>query len=410
MQTDADNTNFSITPDESRRDPVLDMCTQENICGKSVSCVVYQCRLNGVRVAIKRLRPEYVNHPRYVAAYQKEFAIGQQLKHDALPTYRDLKVTFDEVYIVMDYVGGVRLDKFVCSPEGPKYFRQKENVHRFLKELLAVLAYMHHAGVVHSDLKPENIMLRHSDRAVMLIDLDKSYCDTLDLTHGGTPNMSAPLAAGKQPTVSKDLVAVGVILDWFNANVKGFPQKSIKKLRSRCNASGMTADTLLKLLNNDTKSYWWLWTTLFAGAVVVGSIIASRKLTVDPVISQPEAPVKTDTIVTVIQSETPQKPEIKIDFDASMASFIQEVNSANAELRSGELSDSEIADLIYKITDEYTATYGRCVASYKERHKQFPGGDVELMVAKASESSRASRLFQSFTQSASDTIAHRNPD
>lgn len=408
MQPHAENSDFTNASTESQIDPVIELCTKESICGKSASCTVYQSRLNNVRVAIKRLNEKFVSHPRYVAAYQKEFAIGQQLKHDALPTYRELKVSLNEVYIVMDYVDGVSVEEFVRTPEGRLYFKSRENVSRFLDELISVLSYMHRAGVVHCDLKPSNIMLRHSDRAVLLIDLDKSYSDTLDLTHGGTSGISAPLAIGERPTIHKDLAAVGVILDWLNANVKDFPRRAFMKLRSQCNACDATSDKLKRLLHIDNKSRWWIWIIMLVVGVAGATIIALQRPTAEHAPHQSEPMAKTDTIVTIVQPQSSSTPKPIIDFDTNMSSFIQEVNSATSELQSGRLSNSEIADLIYKITEDYTAAYGQCVAYAKERYKQIPGGEVEMAVAKASESSRASRLLQSFTKAAADTIASRD--
>lgn len=81
----------------------------DNICGEGGACIVYGMNLDGLRVAVKRLREDLRTLPGYAASYRKEFQIGQRLKHYALPTYRQLHDEIEDVYIVMDYVDGVSL-------------------------------------------------------------------------------------------------------------------------------------------------------------------------------------------------------------------------------------------------------------------------------------------------------------
>lgn len=71
--------------------------TPENICGEGATSVVYHMRLDGLRVAVKRLKAEQRGNPTCVAAYRKEYIIGRVLKHDSLPLYRELRADEDEV-------------------------------------------------------------------------------------------------------------------------------------------------------------------------------------------------------------------------------------------------------------------------------------------------------------------------
>lgn len=386
--------------------------SDDQVCGEGASCRVYQMRIDGVRVAVKRLKDEYLTHPTYRAAYRKEFAIGRQLKHDGLPIYRELKEGVDEVYIVMDFVDGISLEDFIATSEGKKYFNVEDNVHRFFLELLSVLGYLHRSGVVHCDLKPENIMLRHTDRGVMLLDLDKCYSDTLDLTHGGTAKISEPLGVGEHPTVHKDLSAIGYIIDWLNANIDGFPNKSLKRFREACNSKDATAETLQRSLNDDTRRSVWPWLTALLAIAAISVILALNLGTHHNNYEATPEP-KTDTIVTIIQSQPEMSsaintPELRIDFDGKMTSVIRDINAANEKLKASNLTDTEITSLIYSITETYTSGYRHCISEYKRTYPNVPGGDVELAVAKSSEASRVSRLFQEFTQAAADTIATRN--
>lgn len=415
--TNKSGADSSDTLIEDRPDSIAYGFKDANVCGESASCMVYRMHLGGLRVAVKRLKPEYRNHPLYIAAYQKEFQIGQQLKHDALPIYRELHEDKDELYIVMDYVDGISLEEFIDTRSGQEYFSSEDNVRRFLRELLNVTAYVHRSGVIHCDLKPANIILRHSDRSVMLIDLDKAYSDTLERTHGGTAHLSDPLAPDEQPTVEKDYRAIGRIVDIIAENVQHFPLTKFKQFRIACDKDGITAERLQRLLNISSSKKWWIVGIVCLLAIIATVVITMSRQTGKA--SAPETPViSKDTVVVQVpqQSVAPtepmsvQTPIIHIDVDSKMSAFIHSTDSAMTSLRSGTLANSEIQNLVLDLTTRYTSEYGNMVSNYKKEYPTSPGIDIELAVARASERSRALRLFQQFSQAASDTIQQRHPE
>lgn len=104
------SSNFGISTlgadlSDNPRGNISNWFTDANVCGESASCVVYRMRLDGAQVAVKRLKQGYRANPLYVAAYEKEYQIGRQLKHDALPVYREFHEDKDELYIIMEPVG-----------------------------------------------------------------------------------------------------------------------------------------------------------------------------------------------------------------------------------------------------------------------------------------------------------------
>lgn len=387
--------------------------TDANVCGESASCVVYRMHLGGLRVAVKRLKSEYRNHPTYIAAYQKEFQIGRQLKHDALPIYREFHEDKDELYIVMDYVDGISLEEFIGTKSGQEYFSSEDNIRRFLSELLNVTVYLHRSGVIHCDLKPANIILRHSDRGVMLIDLDKAYCDTLDRTHGGTVNMSDPLPADNKPTAYKDYRAIGRIVDEIARQVPHFPRSEFKKFIATCYQDGITAEQLQRLLKPSSGKKWWIIVAVCIIATTLTFLLNRKQETY--VSETPIANKDTVIIQTPVQSvdataEAPGVPQSpQIDFDGKMAAFIISADSAMFCLHSGTLTNPEINDIVLSITEKYTSAYGDIVSNYKKQYPAVSGIDIELAVGRASERSRSLRLLQQFTQEAADTIQGRQP-
>lgn len=244
--------------------------TDENICGEGATCVVYQMNLQGLHVAVKRLRDEYLDEPIHRAAFRKEFNIGRQLKHDALPTYRELNEDGDEIYIVMDFIDGVSLSKFIATEEGQRFFSSSENVRRFLLELVGVVGYLHRKGVIHCDIKPDNIMLRHSDRGLMLIDLDKAYSDTLDRTSGGTYGFSDLLESGEKPTAAKDFAAIGKVIDFIAANSSRFPVSVFKRFRDECNNPYTSVEKLCETLQPRSHRGLWIVGIMLISCIIIG--------------------------------------------------------------------------------------------------------------------------------------------
>lgn len=412
-------------------DPVAAGFKEENICGEGASCIVYRMNLDGLRVAVKRLKSEYLSSPQYIASYRKEYFTGLRLKHDALPVYRSLHNDMRETFIVMDYVDGVSAEDFIKTPEGKEYFRSTDNVRKFLRQLLDVVCYLHRSGVIHCDLKPANIMLRHSDRSVMLLDLDKSYCDIMDNTHGGTASVSAPLRTGEKPTAYKDFAAIGNIIDEIAGNVPEFPVRALRRFRNECLDKNTSGDRLAAALDHKSDrrllkatamltiliaiSVTLLWnrnaqdTTedFHRSAAVESSEIIAETPQLTP---QPEADATVDPTpgqqlppASSTYAYPSKQEEIVIDIDTPMAEFISKLETADSALKSG-ITRKQLSDLLSDLIAAHSAAYHGIIKDAKQRYPDIPGIDVELAVARALERSRAGRLYASFNEALSDSL------
>lgn len=406
--------------------------TEANICGASAACTVYRMRHDGLRVAVKRLKSEYLSNPLYVAAYRKEFMIGRRLKHDALPLYRDFHESPDDVYIIMDYVDGVRLDEFAGTEAGRAYFGSADNVRRFLEDLLNVTAYFHRSGVIHCDLKPANIMLRHSDMGVMLIDLDKAYTDTLDLTHGGTKNSSDPMEPGRRPTAQKDFAAIGMIIDFIDAAVPDFPKSSCVRFRRECGSGAANADRLKKALVPRNVSRFGL--VAGAAAIPVAMFLLSgyflmyrAKDKPEPVtVSSPRVmglpPEDEDTVAAVVQvaeikasvdtgrvdrPAADYHPELQItpaDIDKRFRHVMNKIENGYRKVRTESMTAYEITDMMQEIGRVYQAEYGNVRKVYCAEYPRLSPADVENALCVTYAKSETSRAYMAFMQECSDSV------
>jgi eukaryotic-like serine/threonine-protein kinase len=167
------------------------------------------------RVAVKVLRPD-LSASLGTDRFLREIEVAARLQHPAILPLHDSGQADGYVFYIMPYVEGESLrDRLARQHELPV-----EETARILSEVLDALAYAHGKGVIHRDIKPDNIML--SGRHALLLDFGvaKAVNDSAGpefvTTTGlalGTPSYMAPeqAVADKQVDHRADLYAVGVV-------------------------------------------------------------------------------------------------------------------------------------------------------------------------------------------------------
>eukprot|EP00928_Gymnodinium_smaydae_P088112 TRINITY_DN72257_c0_g1_i1.p1 TRINITY_DN72257_c0_g1~~TRINITY_DN72257_c0_g1_i1.p1 ORF type:complete len:402 (+),score=74.39 TRINITY_DN72257_c0_g1_i1:76-1206(+) len=126
--------------------------------------------------------------------------------------------------IVMPFYGELDLYGYVWQCDGLSELQAT----RITRDLLAALDHVHACGVIHRDVKPENIVLAEDGRAVLL-DFDIA-CDSSDATAvalaGGTPGYIAPeVLEGNACTFLSDVFSVGCVVYFMFARVHPFLKK-----------------------------------------------------------------------------------------------------------------------------------------------------------------------------------------
>jgi hypothetical protein len=167
----------------------------------------------GRRVAIKKILPHLVTDPDFLDRFFHEIRIQIGLKHPNIVELVDCSPTPSNAYIVMEYVDGGEL--YALRQESGRF--PWEIALYAVDEALNGLAAAHAKGVVHRDIKPQNIMWT-KDGAVKIGDFGISHAEhltrlTMTGTVVGTPaHMSPEQARGDELDARTDLFSMGTVL------------------------------------------------------------------------------------------------------------------------------------------------------------------------------------------------------
>ncbi|MEH2386225.1 MAG: serine/threonine-protein kinase [Nostoc sp.] len=165
---------------------------------------------------VKHFHPKDPN-PAVVAIakrlFDREAEVLYQLgnEHDQIPR---LFAHFNEdgdFYLVQQFIDGHALTQEIVPGQ-----RLSENVVlNLLREILEVLAFVHQHNIIHRDIKPQNLMRRHTDQKIVLIDfgsIKKISALGAGLTIAvGTPGYMPSEQAKGKPKLCSDIYAVGMI-------------------------------------------------------------------------------------------------------------------------------------------------------------------------------------------------------
>jgi serine/threonine-protein kinase len=170
-------------------------------------------RVDGSAVAVKVLRPELADDPDAVARFLTERSALRAVVDPHVVRVHDLVVEGSILAIVMDLVSGGDLRSALRAEgrlaPGPAI--------EAIGGVAAGLVAVHRAGIVHRDVKPENVLVTAGDPPVRLTDFGIArVVDGASLTRPtqlvGTPDYVAPeLAAGRPPSPASDVYALGVM-------------------------------------------------------------------------------------------------------------------------------------------------------------------------------------------------------
>ena len=164
-------------------------------------------------VAVKILKETFSTDELSVKRFVNESTAISMLKHENIVSVYDVSVLDDIKYIVMEYVDGISLKKHMEN-KGLLPFAETESI---VKQILSALAHAHSKGIIHRDIKPQNIMIYHNG-TVKVADFGiakipgSETISLYDKAIGTVSYINPEQACGKSIDARSDIYSLGTML------------------------------------------------------------------------------------------------------------------------------------------------------------------------------------------------------
>jgi len=206
----------------------------EKTLGKGGMSVVYQARdlMLERTVAIKVLRQDYSQDPSFRNHFRQEARAAANLSHPNIVTVHDFGLDDGRLFIVMEYVPGTDLKSLLKKQSR---FNVDEAI-ALMIQACAGVGYAHRAGLVHCDIKPQNMLIT-PDQRLKVLDFGIARAlasirpdEKVEVVWGSPQYFSPEQAAGIAPSPASDVYSLGVILYEMLTGVPPFIASSVSEL------------------------------------------------------------------------------------------------------------------------------------------------------------------------------------
>ena len=171
-------------------------------------------RLLNRTVAVKVLRPEFVDDEEFLGKFKREAEAVASLSHPNIVNVYDVGEDGKVHYIVMEFIDGQNL-KDIIKNEGTL---DEYTALEITKQIANALSAAHKKGIIHRDIKPHNILISNEGRIVKVADfgiakaVSNSTMTNIGSIIGSVHYFSPEQAKGKYVTNNADLYSLGIVL------------------------------------------------------------------------------------------------------------------------------------------------------------------------------------------------------
>ena len=190
----------------------------------------YQAQI-GREVAVKVILPSFANHPDFIRRFELEARVIARLEHPHIIPLYDYWRDANGAYIVMRYLRGGNLRQVVKE----RTFTLQETS-RLLDQLAGALAVAHRHGVVHRDIKPDNILLDEinnpylTDFGIAKDLANDSGVTQADMVIGSPAYLSPEQIRGEEVTGQSDIYSLGIVLYELLAGAHPYEDQTVTAL------------------------------------------------------------------------------------------------------------------------------------------------------------------------------------
>lgn len=163
-------------------------------------------------VAIKVLRPEFANDPEFIERFDREAKAATSLSHSNIVNIYDVGEENDILYMAMEYVDGLTLKEYILE-YGPLPVEKSIDI---MKQLTDAIAHAHMNGLIHRDIKPQNMLMDHygnvkvTDFGIAIALSATSLTQTNSIL-GSVHYLSPEQARGGTATKKSDIYSLGIL-------------------------------------------------------------------------------------------------------------------------------------------------------------------------------------------------------
>jgi len=168
---------------------------------------------SGQEVAVKFLKEEFFENEELVRRFKNESKAISLLNHECIIKVLDFNITDSEKYLVVEYIKGVTLKEFI---ENRGKLTWEETL-VFANIILGALGHAHENGVIHRDLKPQNIMLtREGELKIMDFGIARlstaNQRTVTDKAIGSVHYISPEQVRGQSTDNRSDIYSIGIMM------------------------------------------------------------------------------------------------------------------------------------------------------------------------------------------------------